>query len=266
MSRRRFLQVAGAGVAGATIGARVREARASERDPAGVFERLVRANDARLPALLERQGDRPRPTRGGARFETSTPSPPPAGPRASRRPSWPPSPPPGPGTRARRRSRTGSAWPRARFLALQHSDGTIDLPTTNFHSPPDTAFVLEPVCASLSVVRRTRPDVPPRAVADLERFARAAGEALVVGGIHTPNHRWVVCAALARLHALFPDPRYVARGSARGSPRGSTSTRTASSPSGAPPSTRRPATAPSSPWRVSSGATRSSSPSAATWR
>jgi hypothetical protein len=57
----------------------------------------------------------------------------------------------------------------------------------------------------------TRPDVPTQAVADLERIARAAGEALIVGGIHTPNHRWVVCAALARLHALFPNPRYVSR-------------------------------------------------------
>ena len=37
MSRRRFLQVAAAGVAAATIGARVREARASGSDPGDVF-------------------------------------------------------------------------------------------------------------------------------------------------------------------------------------------------------------------------------------
>ena len=38
-----------------------------------------------------------------------------------------------------------------------------------------------------------------------------AGEALIVGGIHTPNHRWVVSAALTRLNTLFPDSRYVDR-------------------------------------------------------
>ena len=210
MSRRRFLQVAGAGVAGATIGARVLEARASESDPVDVFERLVRANDSRIPALLERQETAPsHPWRGALRDEHAVHS---AGGAA------------GlvqallaalaaPGSRYRGSPEIADRLSLASraLLALQHSDGTIDLPTTNFHSPPDTAFVLEPVCASLSVVRRTRPDVPPQAVADLERFARAAGEALVVGGIHTPNHRWVVCAALARLHALFPDARYVAR-------------------------------------------------------
>ena len=210
MSRRRFLQVAGAGVAGATIGARVREARAAESDSPDIFERLVRANDSRIPALLERQETAPsHPWRGALRDEHAVPS---AGGTAGLAQALV-SGLAAPGSRYRGSAEIADRLSLASraLLALQHADGTIDLPTTNFHSPPDTAFALEPVCASLSVVRRARPDVPPQAVADLERFARAAGEALVVGGIHTPNHRWVVCAALARLHALFPDPRYVSR-------------------------------------------------------
>jgi hypothetical protein len=37
------------------------------------------------------------------------------------------------------------------------------------------------------------------------------GDALATGGVHTPNHRWVVCSALARINALFPAARYVNR-------------------------------------------------------
>ena len=29
--------------------------------------------------------------------------------------------------------------------------------------------------------------------------------------MHTPNHRWVICAALARLNALYPDKKYITR-------------------------------------------------------
>ncbi|BCS35103.1 hypothetical protein TBR22_A43290 [Luteitalea sp. TBR-22] len=97
------------------------------------------------------------------------------------------------------------------LLRAQHDDGTIDLLATNFHSPPDTAFVLEPVTAAATILRRQAwaPLQPVREA--LDTFMRRAGDALVSGGIHTPNHRWVVCAALARLHALRPDPHYVAR-------------------------------------------------------
>jgi hypothetical protein len=211
MRRRGFIQLAGAGAAGAAIGATaIGRDRTAVEPQDGVFERLVRANDARIPALLERQERGPsHPWRGALRDEHGIHT---AGGAAG----------------LVQAAVAALAAPGSRFhdspeiaghlalaaralLALQHADGTIDLHTTNFHSPPDTAFVLEPVCAALSVVRKLAPPVPAGAVADLERFARAAGEALAVGGIHTPNHRWVVCAALARLHALFPDPRYVGR-------------------------------------------------------
>lgn len=95
------------------------------------------------------------------------------------------------------------------LLRTQHEDGTIDLLSANFHSPPDTAFVVEPLCLAYAKMQG-QPGLAGVA-ADLKKFLLAAGEALVVGGIHTPNHRWVVSMALARLNQLSPDSRYVQR-------------------------------------------------------
>jgi hypothetical protein len=90
----------------------------------------------------------------------------------------------------------------------QHADGTIDLYTTNFHSPPDTAFTVDPLAISYSVLSRLRfPELDP-VLSHLKDFLLSAGEALLLGGIHTPNHRWVVSAALAWLYSLFSDRRY----------------------------------------------------------
>jgi DNA-binding transcriptional LysR family regulator len=82
----------------------------------------------------------------------------------------------------------------------------------NLDSPPDTAFVVEAMGAALLVARRRRNDTwLARMQEMLSQFLQRVGDGVVTGGIHTPNHRWVVCAALARLHALFPNGKYVAR-------------------------------------------------------
>ena len=95
------------------------------------------------------------------------------------------------------------------LLKAQHRDGTIDLLSSNFHSPPDTAFSVEKIARAYTLLA-TVPKAE-KALIPTKTYLLRAGEALVIGGIHTPNHRWVVTAALLQIHALFPDKRYVAR-------------------------------------------------------
>ena len=97
------------------------------------------------------------------------------------------------------------------MLKAQHADGTVDYFATNFHSPPDLAFILEGSCPALMLLRASSTREFAPVAAELTTFIKRAAEALVVGGVHTPNHRWVVCAALAWVNSLFPAARYVAR-------------------------------------------------------
>ncbi|HXB74582.1 MAG TPA: hypothetical protein VNY05_40480, partial [Candidatus Acidoferrales bacterium] len=97
----------------------------------------------------------------------------------------------------------------AAFLAAQHPDGTVD--AGNLASPPDTGFVVEGLATILAVLRQTNDPRLGKTKDTLSRFLLAAGEALVTGGVHTPNHRWVICSALARINSLFPAARYVDR-------------------------------------------------------
>ena len=83
--------------------------------------------------------------------------------------------------------------------------------TTNFHSTPDTGFMVKRLAPIVVILERSDWSAFEGLILKLRTFINRAGEALTVGGIHTPNHRWVVSAALAWVNRLSADPKYVKR-------------------------------------------------------
>lgn len=90
----------------------------------------------------------------------------------------------------------------ARLRSQQGQDGLF---TTgdNLVSPPDSAFTVNGLCRLLRVIEAHHE-------ADLASVSRAASQivqscvdALVSGGVHTPNHRWEISCALVQLWHLF---------------------------------------------------------------
>ncbi|HEY3740720.1 MAG TPA: hypothetical protein VGL53_12795 [Bryobacteraceae bacterium] len=116
-------------------------------------------------------------------------------------------------------------WPQSKYrgnplmverltLATQYlervmtKDGNINLLSTNFNSPPDTGFLMHGLCTAAFIARKYK----AKEIEDaLHPVLERAGDALIKGGIHTPNHRWVVSAAMAQLNVLYPDPRLIKR-------------------------------------------------------
>ena len=78
----------------------------------------------------------------------------------------------------------------------------------NVDSPPDSAFSVNDL-ADAAVLLRGRG--AERSAAGLVDILDAATPALLIGGVHTPNHRWEISAALARLHRLRPQPALAER-------------------------------------------------------
>lgn len=95
------------------------------------------------------------------------------------------------------------------LTANQTEDGTLTI--GNLESPPDTAFLLESTTASANILRKDGSEALKSINATLKTFIQKAAHGLIVGGVHTPNHRWVVCAALAKINRLYPDPKIISR-------------------------------------------------------
>ena len=95
------------------------------------------------------------------------------------------------------------------LLSVQSDDGTVNL--GNLESPPDTAFLLEQITAGAYVLSQQKSKDVVNINTAIKKFILKAGDALTAGGVHTPNHRWVLCAALARVNALYPNQKYIDR-------------------------------------------------------
>ncbi|MFJ9242209.1 hypothetical protein [Streptomyces sp. NPDC101776] len=80
----------------------------------------------------------------------------------------------------------------------------------NVQSPPDSAFTVNDVCDAYVLAADAGPGLG-EVTAVLAEIAGAATASLLTGGVHTPNHRWELSAALARLHRSFPDDRLLDR-------------------------------------------------------
>jgi len=84
----------------------------------------------------------------------------------------------------------------------------------NVDSPPDSSFTVNDLCDTLHLIEAAPDEVRDGLGAlatELGEIADAVEPALVTGGVHTPNHRWEISAALARLHRRRPSSQLRAR-------------------------------------------------------
>ncbi|MBQ3141841.1 MAG: hypothetical protein IJC25_07760, partial [Clostridia bacterium] len=96
-------------------------------------------------------------------------------------------------------------------LRRQNEDGTLDLMETNFHDPTFTAFCIHGAGPAYKLHLRDTQHTPleDELSACFETFMRNAGDSMVNGGFHTPNHRWVVSAALSYCYNTLKDEKYL---------------------------------------------------------
>ncbi len=91
-----------------------------------------------------------------------------------------------------------------------YEDGSIDLMETNFHDSTSNGFTIQGVGPACQVLQKYTEHTALEDVIEqkLLKYIRCSGDAMVNLGFHTPNHRWVVSAALSYCYNITGDKRY----------------------------------------------------------
>lgn len=97
------------------------------------------------------------------------------------------------------------------ILKNQNEDGTVNQKTSNFHCTPAAAFTINTLIPAYEIILRYGKKTDEEVVLEtlLRTFINRAGKALLNGGFHTPNHRWVISSALAKLYTLSQEEAYL---------------------------------------------------------
>jgi len=79
---------------------------------------------------------------------------------------------------------------------------------SNWESPNATAFTVQLLAPVVEIARARAADgdEPAAEIArQMGEYVRTAAAAVIDRGFHTPNHRWIICSALAQAMSLFPE-------------------------------------------------------------
>jgi hypothetical protein len=89
-----------------------------------------------------------------------------------------------------------------------HEDGTMDLRVTNYHDPSLCAFVVRDTAGpmlELFDTFSTHTELEDKTEAHLRSIVKKMAPAIKHLGFHTPNHRWIFCAALSYIKKYLGD-------------------------------------------------------------
>ena len=97
------------------------------------------------------------------------------------------------------------------YKSYLHEDGSVDLIETNFHDPAQTGFHVKGYFAATEILAKftEHTELEEKLYAVNVEILSEMGEAMSTLGFHTPNHRWVISAALSIAYKYTKNPQFL---------------------------------------------------------